>query len=56
MKSVFNLVIMYFVFFCFFDHEQLVVLANGYQKKSTKTAKKEIEVALKLKAEYETQD
>jgi phage-related protein len=33
-----------------------VVLANGYQKKSTKTAKKEIEVALKLKAEYETQD
>ena len=44
------------VFRFFFDHEQLVVLANGYQKKSTKTAKKEIEVALKINAEYETQD
>ena len=45
-----------FHIFCFFDDEQLVVLANGYQKKSTKTAKKEIEVALKINAEYETQD
>lgn len=39
--------------FCFFDQGQLVVVANGFQKKTQKTPKKEIELALKLKAEYE---
>lgn len=39
--------------FCFFDQGQLVVLANGFQKKTQKTPKKEIEMALKIKAEYE---
>ncbi len=38
--------------FCYFDKGNLVVLFNGFQKKSQKTPKKEIELALKLKAEY----
>ncbi len=42
-----------FRIFCFFDQGQLVVIANGFQKKSQKTPKKEIEMALKIKAEYE---
>lgn len=42
-----------FRIFCFFDHGNLVVLANGFQKKSQKTPKKEIERALKIKQEYE---
>jgi phage-related protein len=42
-----------FRIFCFFDQGQLVVLANGFQKKTQKTPKKEIEMALKIKAEYE---
>jgi phage-related protein len=42
-----------FRIFCFFDKGQLVVLANGFQKKTQKTPKKEIEIALKIKAEYE---
>ena len=42
-----------FRIFCFFDQGQLVVLANGYQKKSQKTPKQEIDKALKIKAEYE---
>ena len=44
-----------FRFFCFFDKGQLVVLANGFQKKTQKTPKKEIELALKIKAEYENE-
>jgi phage-related protein len=44
-----------FRIFCFFDQGQLVVLANGFQKKSQKTPKKEIEMALKIKAEYENE-
>lgn len=38
--------------FCFFDGEKLVVLINGFQKKTQKTPKKEIEKALKIMAEY----
>jgi phage-related protein len=38
--------------FCFFDQGQLVVLANGFQKKTQKTPKQEIEKALKIKEEY----
>lgn len=41
-----------FRIFCFFDQGQLVVLANGFQKKTQKTPKKEIEKALKIKEEY----
>jgi phage-related protein len=42
-----------FRIFCFFDEGKLVVLANGFQKKTQKTPKSEIEKALKIKSEYE---
>ena len=42
-----------FKIFCFFDKGELIVLANGFQKKSQVTPKKEISKALKIKAEYE---
>ncbi len=42
-----------FRIFCFFDEGKLVVLANGFHKKSQKTPKSEIEKALKIKKEYE---
>lgn len=38
--------------FCCFDKGNLVVLFNGFQKKTQKTPKSEIELALKLKSEY----
>lgn len=44
-----------FRIFCFFDKGQLVVLANGFQKKTQKTPKQEIELALRIKAEYENE-
>ncbi|MET0637961.1 MAG: type II toxin-antitoxin system RelE/ParE family toxin [Chitinophagaceae bacterium] len=44
-----------FRIFCFFDRGKLVVLANGFQKKTQKTPKGEIERALKIKYEYENE-
>lgn len=41
-----------FRIFCCFDEGKLVVLFNGFQKKSQKTPKGEIEKATRLKAEY----
>lgn len=41
----------YRVFFIF-DEGRIVVLFNGFQKKSQKTPHKEIEKALKIKEEY----
>jgi len=38
--------------FCCFDKGNLVVLFNGFQKKTQKTPKKEMDLALKLKDEY----
>ena len=38
--------------FCFFDEGRLVILINGFQKKTQKTPKSEIERAQKLKAAY----
>ena len=38
--------------FCFFDNEKLVILLNGFQKKTEKTPKNEIEKALRLMNEY----
>ncbi|MDR0287633.1 MAG: type II toxin-antitoxin system RelE/ParE family toxin [Clostridiales bacterium] len=38
--------------FCCFDNGNLVVLLNSFQKKTAKTPKKEIDLALKLKEEY----
>ena len=37
---------------CFFDDGKLVVLLNGFQKKTQKTPKNEIELAERLKKEY----
>ena len=45
-----------FRIFCFFDKGQLVILINGFQKKSQKTPRKEIERALKIKEEYENEE
>ena len=41
--------------FCFFDTGKLVVLINGFVKKTQKTPNSEIEKALKIKKEYETE-
>ena len=38
--------------FCFFDYDKLLILANGFQKKTQKTPKKEIIKALKIMEEY----
>lgn len=44
-----------FRIFCFFDEGKLIVLANGFQKKTQKTPKNEIFLAEKIKKEYETE-
>ena len=44
-----------FRIFAFFDKGNLVVLGNGFQKKTQKTPKTEIEKALKIKTEYENE-
>ncbi len=41
--------------FCFFDEGRLVILLNGFQKKSQKTPSKEIEKAARLMGEYNTE-
>jgi len=41
-----------FRIFCFFDKGKLVIVLNGFQKKSQKLPKKEINKALKLQKEY----
>ena len=38
--------------FCFFDEGNLIILLNGFQKKSDKTPKNEIEMAEKLRQQY----
>jgi len=38
--------------FCCFDQGRLVVLFNGFQKKTQKTPKEEIDRAMRLKDEY----
>lgn len=40
--------------FCCFDQDKLVVLFNGFQKKSMKTPRSEIDHALKLQKKYFT--
>ncbi len=41
--------------FCFFDKGKLVILLNGFQKKTQKTPKKEIDKALNLMESYYTE-
>ena len=38
--------------FCFFDNGKLVILLNGFQKKTQKKPKNELEKALRLMKEY----
>ena len=38
--------------FCCFDEGRLIVLFNGFQKKTQKTPKNEIEKAMRFKKEY----
>jgi phage-related protein len=45
-----------FRIFCFFDQGTLVVILNGFQKKSKKTPKQEIDKARKIKKEYEKEN
>lgn len=42
-----------FRIFCFFDKGKLIILASGFQKKTQKTPKSELEKAIKIKREYE---
>ena len=44
-----------FRIFCFFDEGRLVVTINGFQKKTDKTPKNELDKALKIKTEYFTE-
>jgi len=41
-----------FRIFCFFDDGKLVILLNGFAKKTQKTPKREIEHALRLREQY----
>lgn len=41
-----------FRIFCFFDDGNMIILLNGFQKKSQKTPRNEIEKALKIRREY----
>lgn len=43
-----------FRIFCFFDAGNLVIAANGFQKKTQKTPKQEIDRAIKIKKDYES--
>jgi len=38
--------------FCFFDGDKLVILMNGFQKKTQKTPKNQIDKALNIMSEY----
>jgi phage-related protein len=44
-----------FRIFCFFDKENLVVIGNGFQKKTQKTPKNEIIKAIQIKFNYENE-
>jgi len=44
-----------FRIFCFFDKENLVIIGNGFQKKTQKTPKNEIIKAIQIKLNYENE-
>ena len=52
MKSVLNINRTSIGFFCCFDEGNLVVLFNGFQKKTQKHHKKEIDKAVRLMKQY----
>lgn len=45
-----------FRIFCFFDEGYLIILMNGFQKKSQKTPQKEIDKAIKIMQAYESEN
>lgn len=45
-----------FRIFYFFDKDKIIILANGFQKKTQKTPVNEIEKAISIKWEYEHED
>ena len=45
-----------FRIFSFLDKGNLIILGNGFRKKTQKTPKQEIEKALKIKKEYENEN
>ncbi len=59
-KGIYELRIQYgseiFRIFCFFDEGKLIILINGFQKKSQKTPKKEIDKAIAIKQAYESEN
>jgi phage-related protein len=44
-----------FRIFCFLDADKLIVITNGFQKKTQKTPKHEIDKVLKIKKDYENE-
>ncbi len=44
-----------FRIFCFFDKENLIVIGNGFQKKTQKTPKNEIIKVIQIKLNYENE-
>ena len=44
-----------FRIFCFFDKENIIVVGNGFQKKTQKTPKNEIIKAIQIKLNYENE-
>lgn len=42
--------------FCFFDRSKLIVIINGFQKKTQKTPRVEIDLAIKIRREYENEE
>ena len=44
-----------FRIFCFFDKENIIVIGNGFQKKTQKTPKNEIIKAIQIKFNYENE-
>ncbi len=45
-----------FRIFCFFEAGNLVIITNGFQKKTQKTSAKEIQRALKIMEEYKNEN
>lgn len=52
MNCVWNIIVIFTGCFFIFDEGKIVVLFNGFQKKTQKTPNNEIEKALKIKEEY----
>lgn len=45
-----------FRIFCFLEDNKLIIIMNGFSKKTKKTPKNEINKALKIKKEYESEN